>query len=68
MEFDSKDPYQRALFDAVRTVYDRHDTLMPLNYVNVVEWVEAVMPVIAIIVNEEMTNALHPEFGWFHNG
>jgi hypothetical protein len=32
----------KALWDAILTVYNRHDGNRPLNHVNVVEWVEAV--------------------------
>jgi hypothetical protein len=66
MVVDLNDPYQAALFEAVKAVYDRHDTFDPLYMVNVSEWVEAVKPVIKNIVQEELTNALHPEFGWYH--
>lgn len=56
-------PQQRALYDAFKTVYERHMT-DPLNHVNVVEWVDAAWPVVEEIVKDELTSALHPEFGY----
>jgi len=39
-------PDRERLTDAIRSVYDRHDHTQPLNHVNVVEWVDAVMEVL----------------------
>lgn len=65
MTVNLNDPYEKALFEAIQSVYDRHDHTKPLNYVNTVEWVEAIKPVVKNIVQEAITDALHPEFGWY---
>lgn len=41
--YDLPKTEQDALMGAVNTVYRRHDEQMPLNYVNVVEWAEAIV-------------------------
>jgi len=38
----AEDGARKALWDAIGTVYERHDHTRPLNHVNWIEWVEAV--------------------------
>lgn len=65
MENNLENPYYEALFETIKSVYDKHDDHKPLNQVNVSEFVDAVMPVVGKIANEEVANAIHPEFGWY---
>jgi len=65
MTVDLKDPYDRALFEAIQTVYKNHRGDAPLYMVNTAEWVEAIKPVIKNMLNDAVTDAIHPEFGWY---
>lgn len=61
---DTNDPYTKLLWDAIVSVYDKHDTNNPLNHINIIEWVEAIVPAVKTILQEEIVSATHPEFGW----
>lgn len=53
IQVDLKNPEHLRVWDAISSVYKRHDGNAPLNYVNVAEFVEAVLNIDASDPNEE---------------
>jgi hypothetical protein len=50
-------PSREQVAEAVRSVQRRHDMQAPLNHVNTVEWVDALMPLFEQARNEALEEA-----------